>query len=113
MRTSSLSITSICLLIALAVILGASDGPAGQSRAERAAGGALIGLGIGSLSGNAGKGAAIGADARALAGGAKQQRQMEQRETADQQAPQAQQAQIDRYNKARQVCLEGKLYTVN
>jgi len=77
-----------------------------------AAGGALIGLGIGSLSGNAGKGAAIGAGAGALAGGARQQRQMEQQEAANQQAQQAQQAQIERYNKARQVCLEGRGYTV-
>jgi len=77
-----------------------------------AAGGALIGLGIGSLSGNAGKGAAIGAGAGALAGGARQQRQMEQKEAANQQTQQAQQAQVDRYNKARQVCLEGKGYTV-
>ena len=77
-----------------------------------AAGGALIGLGIGSLSGNAGKGAAIGAGAGALTGGARQQQQQEQQQVANRQAQQAQQAQIERYNKARQVCLEGRGYTV-
>jgi uncharacterized protein YcfJ len=74
-----------------------------------AAGGALVGLGIGSLSGDAGKGAAIGAGAGALAGGAKQRQQQKQQQAANQQA---QQAQIERYNRARQVCLEGKGYTV-
>ena len=77
-----------------------------------AAGGALLGLGIGSLSGDAGKGAAIGAGAGALAGGAKQRQQQKQQQAANQQAQQAQQAQIERYNRARQVCLEGKGYTV-
>ena len=77
-----------------------------------AAGGALIGLGIGSLSGNAGKGAAIGAGAGALAGGARHQQQQEQQQAANRQAQQAQQAQVERYNRARQVCLEGRGYTV-
>ena len=80
--------------------------------AKGAAGGALIGLGIGSLSGNAGKGAAIGAGAGALAGGARHQQQQEQQQAANRQAQQAQQAQVERYNRARQVCLEGRGYTV-
>lgn len=77
-----------------------------------AAGGALIGLGIGSLSGNAGKGAAIGAGAGALAGGAKQRQEQKQQEAANQQAQSEQQAQIKRYNDAKGVCLEGRGYTV-
>lgn len=77
-----------------------------------AAGGALIGLGIGSLSGNAGKGAAIGAGVGAVGGGARQSRQQQQKEAANQQAQAQQQAQIDNYNKAKVVCLEGRGYTV-
>ena len=77
-----------------------------------AAGGALIGLGIGSLSGDAGKGAAIGAGVGAVGGGARQSRQQQQKEAANQQAQAQQQAQIDNYNKAKVVCLEGRGYTV-
>jgi hypothetical protein len=84
----------------------------GRPVARKAAGGALLGLGIGSLAGEAGKGAAIGAGVGALAEGAKRRQQEQQQAAANQQAQEAQQAQIDRYNKARQVCLEGKGYKV-
>jgi len=84
----------------------------GKPVAKGAAGGALLGLGVGSLTGNAGKGAAIGAGVGALAGGAKRRQNEKQQAAANQQAQETQQAQIDRYNKARQVCLEGKGYTV-
>ncbi len=68
-----------------------------------AAGGALIGTGIGAIAGDAGKGAAIGAGAGALAGGARQRQQQQQREAANQQAQAQQQPQIERYNKAKGV----------
>ena len=84
----------------------------GQPVAKGAAGGALVGAGIGSLSGKAGRGMAIGAGVGALAGGAKRRQQQQQQAAANQQAQATQQAQIDRYNKAKQACLEGKGYTV-
>ena len=84
----------------------------GRPVAKGAAGGALVGAGIGSLSGKAGRGMAIGAGVGALAGGAKRRQQQQQQAAANQQAQEAQQAQIDRYNKANQACLERKGYTV-
>ena len=84
----------------------------GRPVAGGAAGGALVGAGIGSFSGNAGKGAAIGAGVGVLAGGARRRQQQRQQAAANQQAQAAQQAQIDRYNKAKHACLEGKGYTV-
>ena len=77
-----------------------------------AAGGALVGLGIGAIAGNAGKGAAIGAGAGAVGGGVRQNQQNRQKEQATQQAVQQQQSQLDRYNKAKGVCLEGRGYKV-
>jgi len=77
-----------------------------------AAGGALLGAGIGAIAGDTGKGAAIGAGAGALTGGARQRQQQQQQEAANQQTQAQQQAQIDRYNKAKGVCLEGRGYTV-
>jgi uncharacterized protein YcfJ len=77
-----------------------------------AAGGALLGAGIGAIAGDAGKGAAIGAGAGAVGGGARQRRQQQQQDAANQQAQTQQQARIERYNKAKGVCLEGRGYTV-
>lgn len=79
---------------------------------RKAAGGALLGLGVGSLSGNAGKGAAIGAGVGALAGGAKKRQEEQQQAAAAQKAQDAQKAQVQRYEKAKQACLEGKGYSV-
>ncbi|RLB70108.1 MAG: hypothetical protein DRH07_09295 [Deltaproteobacteria bacterium] len=84
----------------------------GRPVAGGAAGGALVGAGIGSLSGKAGRGMAIGAGVGALAGGARRRQQERQQATVNQQAQATQQAQTDRYNKAKQACLEGKGYTV-
>ncbi|MBW1802496.1 MAG: hypothetical protein JRJ85_17410 [Deltaproteobacteria bacterium] len=84
----------------------------GRPVAKGAAGGALVGAGIGSLSGKAGRGMAIGAGVGALAGGARRRQQERQQAEAAQQAQSTQQAQIDRYNKAKQACLEGRGYTV-
>jgi uncharacterized protein YcfJ len=77
-----------------------------------AAGGALLGAGIGAIAGDTGKGAAIGAGVGAVGGGARQRQQQQQQEAAQKQAQAQQQAQIDKYNKAKAVCLEGKGYTV-
>jgi uncharacterized protein YcfJ len=77
-----------------------------------AAGGALLGAGIGAIAGDTGKGAAIGAGVGAVGGGARQRQQQQQQQAANQQAQAQQQAQIDRYNKAKGVCLEGRGYTV-
>ena len=77
-----------------------------------AAGGALLGAGIGAIAGDTGKGAAIGAGVGAVGGGARQRRQQQQQEAANQQAQTQQQSQTDNYNKAKGVCLEGKGYTV-
>jgi uncharacterized protein YcfJ len=71
-----------------------------------AAGGALLGAGIGAIAGDTGKGAAIGAGVGAVGGGARQRKQQQQKEAAQQQA------QIDKYNKAKAVCLEGRGCTV-
>jgi hypothetical protein len=68
-------------------------------------GGALLGLGIGSLSGNAGKGAAIGAGAGALLGGATQAGR-------NQQAQANYNANLQEYNRAKAVCMEGRGYAV-
>ena len=84
----------------------------GRPVAKGAAGGALVGAGIGSLSGKAGRGMAIGAGVGALAGGSRRRQQERQQAAVNQQAQEAQQAQIDRYNKAKQACLEGKGYSV-
>jgi len=91
----------------------AQQQPAQRGGALRgAAGGALVGAGIGAIAGDAGKGAAIGAGAGAVGGGVKQRQKNQQQEAATQQAQSEQQAQIERYNKARSVCLEGRGYTV-
>ncbi len=77
-----------------------------------AAGGALLGAGIGAIAGDTGKGAAIGAGVGAVGRGARQRQQQKQQAAANQQAQTQQQAQIDKYNKAKSVCLEGRGYTV-
>ena len=70
-----------------------------------AAGGALLGLGVGAIAGDAGTGAAIGAGTGALFGGIrKQQKKEKQADTAA--------AGQDAYNRAFGACLEGRGYTV-
>ena len=74
--------------------------------------GALLGLGIGSLAGKSGAGAAIGAGAGALFGGLSKHDKDKQQEAATKQAQANRQAQMNKYNKAKQACLEAKGYTV-
>ncbi len=81
-----------------------------------AAGGALLGAGIGSISGDAGAGAAIGAGAGALFGGARRNKQVKQQQQAEQQWAQDQSSQYaqrrNSYNRAYAACLEARGYTV-
>ncbi len=74
--------------------------------------GALVGLGIGSLAGEAGAGAAIGAGAGALFGGLQRHDKNKQQEASQQQVQANRQAMMNKYNKAKQACLEAKGYTV-
>lgn len=92
----------------------AAPPPASNSRKplKGAAGGALMGLGIGSLSGNAGKGAAIGAAVGGVAGAASQGKKTQQQQAAQQQEQAYLNSQMDRYNQARRACLEGRGYSV-
>ena len=95
-----------------------AQAPTPQQGTERggavrgAAGGALVGLGVGAITGKAGKGAAIGAGAGALAGGAAQAGRNQQRQADNQQAQANQTANIQQYNRAKAVCMEGRGYTV-
>jgi hypothetical protein len=92
--------------------------PAPQQAPERggafrgAAGGALLGLGIGAITGNAGRGAAIGAGTGALAGGAVQAGRNQQRAASNQQAQANYNANLQQYNRANAVCMEGRGYAV-
>jgi hypothetical protein len=81
------------------------------------AAGALGGLAIGSLSGQAGKGAEIGAIAGGLFGGMRRREQM-QRMAFEQEQYMQQQAAIlqqkrSQYNRAFGACMSGRGYTVN
>lgn len=80
---------------------------------KKAAGGALVGLAIGSVSGHAGEGAAIGAGVGAVRG-AKQHGYVNARKQQEaNEAAQAKQKSIaDSYKKAYTVCMEGKGYAV-
>jgi hypothetical protein len=92
--------------------------PPSQQASERGgavrggAGGALLGLGIGAITGNAGKGAAIGAGAGAVAGGARQAGRNQQQQASNQQAQSNYNANLQQYNRAKAVCMEGRGYTV-
>ena len=95
-----------------------AQAPPSQQASERggavrgAAGGALLGLGIGAITGNAGKGAAIGAGAGAVAGGARQAGRNQQQQASNQQAQSNYNANLQQYNRAKAVCMEGRGYTV-
>ena len=87
------------------------EGPAvgGGERVKGAAGGALGGLAIGAIAGDAGKGAAIGAVGGTLIGGHRARKNKAARE---QQAEQSKSSTLQHFNKAFGVCLEGRGYTV-
>jgi hypothetical protein len=79
--------------------------------------GGLIGLGVGVITGHAGRGAAIGAGTGALVGGTRRRNQMDddydrQQDWAEDQAAQYREQQHN-FNRAYGVCLQGRGYTVS
>ena len=87
------------------------EGPAvgGGERVKGAAGGAVGGLAIGAIAGDAGKGAAIGAVGGTMVGGHKARKNKAAKE---QQAEQAKAGTLQQFNKAFGVCMEGRGYSV-
>lgn len=87
------------------------EGPAvgGGERVSGAARGAVGGLAIGAIAGDAGKGAAIGAVAGTMVGGHRARKNKAARE---QQAEQSKSSTLQHFNKAFGVCMEGRGYTV-
>ncbi len=86
-----------------------SSGQKDRRVAKGALGGAVVGGIVGSTQGNWGKGAAIGGGVGAAGGAISRRRQA--KKTQDQ-AQQAQGAQLQNYNRAKAACLKGKGYTV-
>ena len=76
--------------------------------------GALAGVAIGAIAGDAGKGAAIGAVAGGL-GGRRASRvgRSQQQQANNQAAGQAEADMMNSFKKAYSACLQGKGYTVN
>ena len=86
-------------------------GPAtgGGERVQGAARGALGGVAIGAIAGDAGQGAAIGAVVGTMAGG---HRARKNQEAQNQQAQAQQQQAIDTFHRAYGACMEGRGYTI-
>ena len=86
------------------------------STVRGAAGGALLGAGIGAIAGDTGKGAAIGALSGGALGGVRSSSRKRDEQRAQQQWEQEQVAQYTQsrnaYNRAYVACLEGRGYTV-
>lgn len=87
-------------------------GPAtgGGERVQGAARGAVGGLAIGAIAGDAGQGAAIGAVVGTMAGG---RRARQNQEAQNQQAQAQHQQQIGTFYRAYGACMQGRGYTVN
>jgi len=87
------------------------EGPAvgGGERVQGAARGAVGGLAIGAIAGDAGKGAAIGAVGGTMVGG---HRARKNKAASEQQAEQAKAGTLQQFNKAFAVCMEGRGYSV-
>jgi len=88
-----------------------ASGPAtgGGERVQGAARGAVGGLAIGAIAGDAGQGAAIGAVVGTMAGG---RRARQNQEVQNQQAQAQQQQQINTFYRAYGACMEGRGYTI-
>jgi len=88
-----------------------ATGPAtgGGERVQGAARGAVGGLAIGAIAGDAGQGAAIGAVVGTMAGGRKAR---QNQEAQNQQAQAQQQQQINTFYRAYGACMEGRGYTI-
>ena len=81
----------------------------GGERVQGAARGAVGGLAIGAIAGDAGKGAAIGAVAGTMVGG---HRARKNKAAKEQEAEQAKAGTLQQFNKAFGVCMEGRGYSV-
>ena len=81
----------------------------GGERVQGAARGAVGGLAIGAIAGDAGKGAAIGAVAGTMVGG---HRARKNKAAKEEQAEQAKAGTLQQFNKAFGVCMEGRGYSV-
>ena len=81
----------------------------GGERVQGAARGAVGGLAIGAIAGDAGKGAAIGAVGGTMVGG---HRARKNKAAKEQQAEQAKAGTLQHFNKAFGVCMEGRGYSV-
>jgi hypothetical protein len=88
-----------------------ATGPAtgGGERVQGAARGAVGGLAIGAIAGDAGQGAAIGAVVGTMAGGRKAR---QNQESQNQQAQNQYHQQIDTFYRAYGACMEGRGYTI-
>lgn len=97
--------------VAVASSPAPQTGPAvgGGERVAGAARGALGGVAIGAIAGDAGEGAAIGAVAGTMIGGRQARKN---RAAQGQQAQQAKASTLQHFNKAFGVCMEGRGYTV-
>jgi len=78
-----------------------------------AAGGALIGLAVGAIAGDAGKGAAIGAASGGLAGGMRSRRQVAQAQAKQQEAVDAFNRQLEKWDRNYVACMQARKYAVN
>jgi hypothetical protein len=78
-----------------------------------AARGALVGLAIGAIAGDAGKGAAIGAAAGGLGGGMRSRRKQEAAQSEMDQAIDAFNRQLEKWDSNYTACMTGKKYTVS
>jgi hypothetical protein len=89
-----------------------ATGPAtgGGERVQGAARGALGGLAIGAIAGDAGQGAAIGAVVGTMAGG---HRARQNQAAQNQQSQQYQQDQINTFYRSYGACMQGRGYTIN
>ena len=81
----------------------------GGERVQGAARGAVGGLAIGAIAGDAGQGAAIGAVVGTMAGGA---RARQNQNTKQQQAQSQRNQQMNTWNRALGACMEGRGYTI-
>jgi hypothetical protein len=77
-----------------------------------AAKGAVAGVAVGAVAGDAGQGAAIGATAGGIVGGAKKKQSQQQQQQAAQQQAAGYEQKRSEYNRGWSACMEGKGYTV-
>lgn len=86
--------------------------PRGGVQFKGAAGGALAGVAIGAIAGDAGKGAAIGATSLGLTGGVRSRRAMKAAGGVSQSAAATYQQQFGVWNRNFMAAMEAKGYTV-